>query len=376
MVGRLTHIWSTPLHLDPLASFGLKRAPRHVIAGLLFEHSTKGDPVDNIIRSDSFQRACVGLAKKQGGLISGRIGTHGVTFLIDSRDTGTRLETMLLDVVSRASTLARRFGFSFHAGISRSTSADSLAARYHQALSAAEKALSQKVAVAYAEPRPERSGRDLRELRAKLGQGVGQEPTLLSPRFDRYVEAVLLHSGYHVETVRRHLEAGLERLLEPLSYVGAFDAKTFEEMWASAERAVDGASTIVDVVSPYRQLVADIGDALQNATSARHDRSLRRALEFIRDHLSEPMTVAQVASAAGFAPAYFSKLLKRKEGVAFEGYLRQLRITRAKQMLADTPFGAERIAHLCGFGNRTYFHRAFKQLTGVTPSAYRAAERS
>ena len=45
-------------------------------------------------------------------------------------------------------------------------------------------------------------------------------------------------------------------------------------------------------------------------------------------------------------------------------------------MLADTPFGAERIAHLCGFGNRTYFHRAFKQLTGVTPSAYRAAERS
>src|SRR6185369_12013959 len=127
MVGRLTHIWSTPLHLDPLASFGLKRAPRHVIAGLLFEHSKKGDPVDNIIRSDAFQRACVGLAKKQGGLISGRIGTHGVTFLIDSRDTGTRLETMLLEVVSRASTLARRSGFSFHAGISRSTSGDSLA---------------------------------------------------------------------------------------------------------------------------------------------------------------------------------------------------------------------------------------------------------
>ena len=147
------------------------------------------------------------------------------------------------------------------------------------------------MAVAYAEPRPERSARDLRELRAKLGQGVGQEPTLLSPRFDRYVEAVLPHSGYHVETVRRHLEAGLERLLEPLSYVGAFDAKTFEEMWASAERAVDGASTIVDVVSPSRQLVADIGDALRNATSARRDRSLRRALEFIRDHLSEPSTV-------------------------------------------------------------------------------------
>jgi YesN/AraC family two-component response regulator len=86
------------------------------------------------------------------------------------------------------------------------------------------------------------------------------------------------------------------------------------------------------------------------------------------------MTVAQVAAAAGFAPAYFSKLLKRKEGVAFERYVRQLRIVRAKQMLADTPFGAERIAHLCGFGNRTYFHRAFKTVTGMTPREYRAAE--
>jgi AraC-like DNA-binding protein len=279
-----------------------------------------------------------------------------------------------LDVASRAAALARRLGFSFHAGVARAESTESLAELYQQALGAAEKALSGKVAVAYGEPRPERFTGHLRELRTKLGQGVGQQPSLLTPRFDRYVESVLLHSGYHVETVRRHLEAGLERLLEPLSYVGAFDARSFAEMWASAERAVEEASTIAEVVSPYRQLVADVADALQNATPARHDRTLRRALAFIRDHLTEPMTVAQVASAAGFAPAYFSKLLKRKEGVAFERYVRQLRIVRAKHMLADTPFATERIAHLCGFGNRTYFHRAFKSLTGQTPREYRAAQ--
>jgi AraC-like DNA-binding protein len=374
MIGRLAQIWSTPLHLDPLASFGLKRPPRHVIAGLLFERSAKGDPTDSVIRSDAFQRACVGLAKKQGRLISGRVGRHGVTFLVDSRDTGTRLETSLLDVASRAGALARRFGFSFHAGLACAGSTESLADLYQQALGAAEQALSRKVTVAHGERMHERFTGHLRELRAKLGQGVGQQPSLLTPRFDRYVESVLLHSRYHVETVRQHLEAGLEWLLEPLAHVGAFDARSFDEMWASAERAVDEASTIADVVSPYRQLVADVADSLQNATAARHDRTLRRALAFIRGHLTERMTVAQVASAAGFAPAYFSKLLKHKEGVAFERYVRQLRVVRAKHMLADTPFAAERIAHLCGFGNRTYFHRAFKSLTGMTPREYRAAQ--
>jgi AraC-like DNA-binding protein len=375
MVGRLTHIGSTPLLVDPLASFGLERAPGHVVVGLLRERGVERDPVDAILRGDAMQRACVTLARRRGRMISGRIGSHGVTFLLDARDSGTRLRAVLLDVVSRANVLARRFGFSFHAGLSRTEGAASLAARYGEALGAAEKALSQGDSVAYSEERPERWARHLRELRAKLGQSVGEQPGLLSARFERYVEAALLHSGYHIDTVRRQLEAGLERLIEPLSKAGALDAKTVDDMWSSAERAVDGATTIVDVVSPYRQLVMDIEHALRSATPARHDRGARRALAFVRDHLGEPMTLVDVARVAGFAPAYFSKLLKRREGVSFEHFVRRLRIERAKQMLSDTPFGAERIAQLCGFGNRTYFHRAFKQVVGMTPNAYRTVER-
>jgi AraC-like DNA-binding protein len=375
MVGRLTHIGSTPLLVDPLASFGLERAPGHVVVGLLRERGAERDPVDAIVRGDALQRACVTLARRRGRMICGRIGSHGVTFLIDAQDEGTRLRTVLLDVASRASALARRFGFSLHAGLSRPEGAASLAVRYGEALGAAEKALSLGASVAFGERRPERWAQHLRELRAELGRSLGEQPGLLSPRFDRYIEAALLHSGYHIDTVRRQLEAGLERLIEPLSNAGALDAKTVDEMWTSAERAVEGASTIVDVVSPYRRLVVDIEHALRSATPARHDRGARRALSFVRDHLAEPMALADVARVAGFEPAYFSKLLKRKEGVTFEHYVRRLRIERAKQMLADTPFGAERIAQLCGFGNRTYFHRAFKQVVGVTPNAYRMAER-
>jgi AraC-like DNA-binding protein len=131
----------------------------------------------------------------------------------------------------------------------------------------------------------------------------------------------------------------------------------------------------MDLLASYRRLISDIESALAKPTSARQDRSTRRALAFMRDHLSEPLSLTRVARIAGFAPAYLSRLLKREEGATFVRCTRQLRVSRAKEMLADTELSVERIAQLSGFGTRAYFHRAFKHAVGVTPADYRRTER-
>ena len=195
--------------------------------------------------------------------------------------------------------------------------------RYLEALGAAEKALSFGLRLVEGEPRPERAAEHLRKLRARLAESGTERPGLLLARFDHYLEATLVHTGYHLETVRVHLDAGLERLLEPLLKAGLLDERSGSNIWASAERAVDTAGTVAELVAQYRRLVSDVENALTAPLPARRDRGTNRALAFIRDHLGERMTLPQVARVAGFAPGYFSKLLKRREGATFEQYVQR-----------------------------------------------------
>src|SRR5262249_15008292 len=100
-------------------------------------------------------------------------------------------------------------------------------------------------------------------------------------------------------------------------------------------------------------------------------RGMLRALQFMREHLSEPLNRSQVARVAGFAPGYFSRLLRHEQGHAFEVYLQRLRVTRAKQMLTGSRLSIGRIGQLSGFPVSSYFHRVFKAQVGITPADYR-----
>jgi two-component system response regulator YesN len=89
------------------------------------------------------------------------------------------------------------------------------------------------------------------------------------------------------------------------------------------------------------------------------------------EHLGEKLTLPLVARAAGFAPAHFSRIVKQSEGVTFERALRKLRLERAREMLLGTALHVEAVSTACGFHNRVYFHRLFKDAFGVTPIEYR-----
>jgi AraC-like DNA-binding protein len=368
---RTTRSWDAFSQLRSLSSFGLEQSPEHVIVGLTVGRSDEGDPLDGILRRYSFQKACANIARRSGGTICGRIGDHGVVFLVGQVGSRARGRSRLADIATRANVEARRFGLRLHTAVGHAAEPTRLPTLYRAALGAAEKALSRGVATTLAEVEPESSAQDLGTLRRELANGAEERPHLLSLRFDRYIEAIVAHCGHRLEQAQAHLEAGLERLVEPLLASGALDEKSFRDLRTIAERATMEARTVVALVAPYRRLIVEVESALQNPTAARHDRGIRRALGFIREHLSRPLTLAQVSRVAGFAPGYFSKLFKRVEGITFERHTQQLRIDRAKQMLEGTTLSIERIRQLSGFRTRNYFHRVFKQAEGVTPGRYR-----
>ena len=152
---------------------------------------------------------------------------------------------------------------------------------------------------------------------------------------------------------------------------GSLDRRSFNDLCRAAESSTEGVRTVTDLVSKYRSLVSDMEAALRSPTDARQERGTRRALGYIREHLGERLTLEEVAKVAGFAPNYFSKLFREDEGVTFAHYVQRLRIERAKQMLKSNILSVEEIRKICGFRTRTYFHRAFKTASGMTPAGYR-----
>jgi AraC-like DNA-binding protein len=368
---RTTRVWATPLKRDPLSGFGMERAPEHALVGLLRGRAEELDPIDETLRLRAFQRDAAELARKRGNVVCGQVGDRGVALLTAFPGTGPRARAALTDLAARAGERARRFGFRLHAGLAPAAPPQSLASRYVAALAAAERALSRGQSVAFAGDRPEPSARNLSLLRARLAERAESSPEPVLLRFEQYMEAVVVHAGHQIDVVRAYLEAAFERLAEPLLASGRLDPKSYDELCASLEDPHRRASTVTELLGAYRSAVADLAHAVKTPTTARQERSVRRGLAFVREHLGEPVTLASVARVAGFAPAYFARLLKREEKMTFDGYLQSLRLERARQLLASTTLDVRRIAERSGFKSRTYFQQVFRQRVGMTPIAYR-----
>ena len=354
-----------------LPPLGVLHLPEHVIAGLLRGRKDTADPVDDLIQRDLFQRACVAFARKIGDVACGRVGSHGVTLLVGGRGAPARTRARLSEMSSHLGALARRHGLDLCVGVSQAKGRALLSVGYASALSAAEQALSQGTRVVFAPPRRASTGDARHRLRAELDQSGREDPRLLAPRFERYVQAVLVWSGYRLERSRSELEAGVERLAGPLLARGVLDRKSFEELFAEASVKADKSETLSEVSLVYRQLVTELESAQKSAIAAGQQRGTRRALDFIRDQLSEPLSLSQVARVSGFAPDYFGRLFRREEGVSFTDYVIRQRVARAKQLIIGTRMTMDQVRKLCGFGARTYFHQVFKRQTGMTPIEFR-----
>ncbi|MFW6598406.1 helix-turn-helix domain-containing protein [Propionibacteriaceae bacterium Y2011] len=94
-------------------------------------------------------------------------------------------------------------------------------------------------------------------------------------------------------------------------------------------------------------------------------------LRYIDDHLTEPISLDDLAAVACLSPTATSRFFRRQTGRTITEYLNHTRIANACRMLTGTDEPVARIAWNCGFGNLAHFHRQFRRATGVTPGEYR-----
>ena len=81
-------------------------------------------------------------------------------------------------------------------------------------------------------------------------------------------------------------------------------------------------------------------------------------------------SLSALAGELGYDAKYLSALFKKKKGVPFTQYLRELRLSHALFLMEQGVVSVKNIAILAGFGDALYFSKIFKEQIGVPPKAY------
>lgn len=140
---------------------------------------------------------------------------------------------------------------------------------------------------------------------------------------------------------------------------GAFDSRRMRE--SARELIIASALETFDLFAPQREAR---GDAAVTA---------QRAVDFIRDHLSEPLTTERVAEAAGVTPRALQYTFRRRLGASPLEYVRRLRLDAVRRdLLAQNAGGSSSVRAIAarwGFVHMSRFARFYEEQFGELPHA-------
>lgn len=119
------------------------------------------------------------------------------------------------------------------------------------------------------------------------------------------------------------------------------------------------------LIIAWRRLVehiAEDGDEYQMVEAIR---------SYIDAHYQEDISLSSLAQSFHFSPQYIAKKFRDVYGTTVMTYLAELRMEKAKVMLANTAMSMLEIADQLGYADEKYFGKVFKKFIGYTPMQYR-----
>ncbi len=140
-------------------------------------------------------------------------------------------------------------------------------------------------------------------------------------------------------------------------------------------RSAENAMRLAIVASLVETLVpAPPAYTCRSAVPGLSNRRLMRVLAYIDAHIGEPITLANLAAAAGLSRMYFARQFRAATGIRPHEYVLRRRIERAQQLLTATSDALVDIALSVGFQTQAHFTTVFKKIVGNTPRQWRRGQ--
>jgi transcriptional regulator GlxA family with amidase domain len=98
---------------------------------------------------------------------------------------------------------------------------------------------------------------------------------------------------------------------------------------------------------------------------------LRDLQAWMEEHLAEDLSVGALADRLHLSERQFARVFRRELGTTPGGYVEQLRVERARNILETDAAALETVASRCGFAGAEVMRRAFQRRLGTSPSEYR-----
>ena len=115
------------------------------------------------------------------------------------------------------------------------------------------------------------------------------------------------------------------------------------------------------------QIVNDEPDIVGN-NNARRISIIR---QYVRDNISEDLSLNVLADFVYFNPTYLSRLFKKQTGTTLISYINNVRVEKAKELLHDPHVKIHDVGVAVGVQSSSYFTQFFKKATGQSPQDYR-----
>lgn len=188
----------------------------------------------------------------------------------------------------------------------------------------------------------------------------------------QYWDVSTIHSMQHFSEVIRPLSSlnyVYKENAEVRMQTGALIAEIYREM---NEKQLGYELAVSSRVKAMLLLLlrADSKHYLRGLDNALLER-LQPALDYIEEHLDEPLTVDRLSSLLNISYTHFVKTFKKSVGMPFSGFVAYKRIKKAEQLLLTTDRSVADIADSVGMSNLGHFYDMFRRYNDCSPKQFK-----
>lgn len=130
---------------------------------------------------------------------------------------------------------------------------------------------------------------------------------------------------------------------------------------------MDSLKTIIRWLEEFRD---ELAKSLEFYRDCRLDKNIELAQKYVLEHYREKITLGQVADALNISQGHLSSTFRKHTGKKFSDYVTEVKIEKAKELIATYQYMMYEISDMLGFDTQYYFSTVFKKITGYTPKEY------